>query len=72
MQQKVKKSEKMVKQELKEREEVEKDINKVKIWIQEGREYLLNPMIESDTQLEKLQVCQAYTNYLIQVQAVNM
>lgn len=72
MQQKVKKSEKMVKQELKEREEVEKDINKVKIWIQEGREYLLNPTIESDTQLEKLQVCQTYTNYLIQVQAVNM
>uniref|UniRef100_A0A8C5RJ37 Spectrin repeat containing nuclear envelope protein 1 n=1 Tax=Laticauda laticaudata TaxID=8630 RepID=A0A8C5RJ37_LATLA len=55
MQQKVKKSEKVVKQELKEREEVEKEINKVKTWIQEGREYLLNPTIESDTQLEKLQ-----------------
>lgn len=63
MQQKVKKSEKVVKQELKEREEVEKEINKVKTWIQEGREYLLNPTIESDTQLEKLQVCQTYTNY---------
>ncbi|XP_013912844.1 PREDICTED: nesprin-1-like [Thamnophis sirtalis] len=55
MQQKVKKSEKVVKQELKEREEVEKEINKVKTWIQEGREYLLNPTIESDTQVEKLQ-----------------
>lgn len=63
MQQKVKKSEKVVKQELKEREEVEKEINKVKTWIQEGREYLLNPTIESDTQLEKLQVCQIYINY---------
>lgn len=63
MQQKVKKSEKVVKQELKEREEVEKEINKVKTWIQEGREYLLNPTIESDTQLEKLQVWQTYTNY---------
>uniref|UniRef100_A0A8C5RH19 Spectrin repeat containing nuclear envelope protein 1 n=1 Tax=Laticauda laticaudata TaxID=8630 RepID=A0A8C5RH19_LATLA len=34
---------------------LEKEINKVKTWIQEGREYLLNPTIESDTQLEKLQ-----------------
>ncbi|KAM6459267.1 nesprin-1-like [Liasis olivaceus] len=55
MQQKVKRSGKVVKQELKEREEVEKEINKVKTWIQEGREYLLNPTIESDTQLEQLQ-----------------
>ncbi|XP_060128741.1 nesprin-1 isoform X4 [Zootoca vivipara] len=55
MQQKVKRSGKVVKQELKEREEVEKEINKVKSWIQEAREYLLNPTIEIDPQLEELQ-----------------
>ncbi|XP_078239370.1 nesprin-1 isoform X9 [Pogona vitticeps] len=55
MQQKVKRSAKVVKQELKEREEVEKEINKVKSWIQEAKEYLLNPTIEVDIQLEELQ-----------------
>lgn len=61
MQQKVKRSGKVVKQELKEREEVEREINKVKSWIQDIREYLLNPTIEVDVQLEELQVCQAYS-----------
>ncbi|KAM7172376.1 nesprin-1 isoform 3-T4 [Macrochelys suwanniensis] len=55
MQQKVKKSGKLVKQELKEREEVELEINIVKSWIQETREYLLNPTMEIDAQLEELQ-----------------
>ncbi|XP_059684163.1 nesprin-1-like [Gavia stellata] len=55
MQQKVKKSVKMVKQELKEREEVEAEINIVKSWIQETKEYLLSPDVEVDTQLQELQ-----------------
>lgn len=63
MQQKVKRSGKVVKQELKEREEVEREINKVKAWIQEAREYLLNPTIEIDSQLEELQVCQTYCDF---------
>lgn len=58
MQQKVKKGVKMVKQELKEREEVEADINIVKSWIQETKEYLLSPDVEVDTQLQELQVYQ--------------
>ncbi|KAH0622390.1 hypothetical protein JD844_024656, partial [Phrynosoma platyrhinos] len=55
MQQKVKRSGKVIKQELKEREEVEREINKVKSWIQEAKEYLLNPSTEVNTQLEELQ-----------------
>ncbi|XP_049657213.1 nesprin-1 isoform X17 [Accipiter gentilis] len=55
MQQKVKKGVKMVKQELKEREEVEAEINIVKSWIQETKEYLLSPDTEVDTQLQELQ-----------------
>uniref|UniRef100_A0A8B9MVJ5 Nesprin-1 n=1 Tax=Accipiter nisus TaxID=211598 RepID=A0A8B9MVJ5_9AVES len=55
MQQKVKKGVKMVKQELKEREEVEAEINTVKSWIQETKEYLLSPDTEVDTQLQELQ-----------------
>lgn len=58
MQQKVKKGVKLVKQELKEREEVETQINIVKTWIQETKEYLLNPDVEVDTQLQELQVYQ--------------
>jgi len=58
MQQKVKKGAKMVKQELKEREEVEAEINIVKSWIQETKEYLLSPDAEVDTQLQELQVYQ--------------
>lgn len=64
MQQKVKKGVKMVKQELKEREEVEAEINIVKSWIQETKEYLLSPDTEVDTQLQELQVykiCQFQT-----------
>ncbi|XP_062833321.1 nesprin-1 isoform X16 [Anolis carolinensis] len=55
MQQKVKRSGKVVKQELKERKEVESEINKVKSWIQETKEYLLNPTTEITSQLEELQ-----------------
>ncbi|NWI93355.1 SYNE1 protein, partial [Pitta sordida] len=55
MQQKVKKGVKMVKQELKEREDVEAEINIVKSWIQETKEYLLSPDVEVDTQLQELQ-----------------
>ncbi|XP_010123998.1 PREDICTED: LOW QUALITY PROTEIN: nesprin-1-like, partial [Chlamydotis macqueenii] len=55
MQQKVKKGVKMVKQELKEREEVEAKLNIVKFWIQETKEYLLSPNVEVDTQLQELQ-----------------
>lgn len=58
MQQKVKKGVKMVKQELKEREEVEAEISNVKSWIQETKEYLLSPDVEVDTQLQELQVRQ--------------
>lgn len=67
MQQKVKKSVKLVKQELKEREEVEAQINVVKTWIQETKEYLLNPDVEVDTQLQELkvyQICQ-FLNYSV-------
>lgn len=56
MQQKVKKNGKLVRQELKEREEVEIEINIVKSWIQETKEYLLNPTMEVDAQLQELQV----------------
>lgn len=67
MQQKVKKGVKMVKQELKEREEVEAEINIVKSWIQETKEYLLSPDVEVDTQLQELQVYQIcqFLNYNI-------
>lgn len=50
----------MVKQELKEREEVEAEINIVKSWIQETKEYLLSPDVEVDTQLQELQVYQIH------------
>lgn len=60
MQQKVKKGMKMVKQELKEREEVEAEINIVKSWIQETKEYLLSPDAEVDIQLQELQVYQIF------------
>lgn len=48
----------MVKQELKEREEVEAEINIVKSWIQETKEYLLSPDAEVDIRLQELQVYQ--------------
>lgn len=48
----------MVKEELKEREEVEAEINIVKSWIQETKEYLLSPDAEVDIQLQELQVYQ--------------
>lgn len=67
MQQKVKNSVKLVKQELKDREEVEAQINVVKTWIQETKEYLLSPNVELDTQLQELkvyQICQ-FLNYSV-------
>ncbi|KAM9666884.1 nesprin-1 isoform 11-T14 [Trichechus inunguis] len=56
MQEKVKNNGKLVKQELKEREVVETQINSVKSWVQETKEYLGNPTIEIDAQLEELQI----------------
>lgn len=56
MQEKVKNTGKVVKQELKEREVVETQINSVKSWVQETKEYLGNPTIEIDAHLEELQV----------------
>lgn len=75
MQQKVKKGMKMVKQELKEREEVEAEINIVKSWIQETKEYLLSPDAEVDIQLQELQVghicqllnCNVYLHFILLV-----
>ncbi|KAM8787975.1 nesprin-1-like isoform 3-T3 [Rhynchonycteris naso] len=55
MQDKVRTNGKAVKQELKDREAVETQINSVKSWIQETKEYLGNPTIEIDAQLEELQ-----------------
>ncbi|XP_074043952.1 nesprin-1 isoform X5 [Macrotis lagotis] len=54
MQEKVKKNGKLVKQELKDREVVETKIHSVKSWIQETKEYLVNPTMEIDAQLEEL------------------
>lgn len=56
MQEKVRKNGKVIKQELKDREVVETQINSVKSWVQETKEYLGNPTIEIDDQLEELQV----------------
>uniref|UniRef100_A0A8C2USB2 Nesprin-1 n=1 Tax=Chinchilla lanigera TaxID=34839 RepID=A0A8C2USB2_CHILA len=56
MQEKVKSNGKLVKQELQEREVVENQINSVKSWVQETKEYLGNPTIEIDAQLEELQI----------------
>uniref|UniRef100_A0A2K5HVU4 Spectrin repeat containing nuclear envelope protein 1 n=1 Tax=Colobus angolensis palliatus TaxID=336983 RepID=A0A2K5HVU4_COLAP len=56
MQEKVKTNGKLVKQELKDREMVETQINSVKCWVQETKEYLGNPTIEIDAQLEELQI----------------
>uniref|UniRef100_A0A287DEW2 Spectrin repeat containing nuclear envelope protein 1 n=1 Tax=Ictidomys tridecemlineatus TaxID=43179 RepID=A0A287DEW2_ICTTR len=55
MQEKVKNNGKLVKQELQDREAVETQINSVKSWVQETKEYLGNPTIEVDAQLEELQ-----------------
>lgn len=56
MHQKAKNNRKVVKRELKEREVVETQINSVKSWVQETKEYLGNPTIEIDAQLEELRV----------------
>lgn len=65
MQQKVKKGMKMVKQELKECEEVEAEINIVKSWIQETKEYLLSPDAEVDIRLQELQVYQISKSHFL-------
>nr|XP_023420318.1 nesprin-1 isoform X2 [Cavia porcellus] len=56
MQEKVKSNGKLVRQELQEREVVETQINSVKSWVQETKEYLGNPTIEVDAQLQELQI----------------
>ncbi|GCB70645.1 hypothetical protein scyTo_0005735, partial [Scyliorhinus torazame] len=52
--QKIRKSRKMVQQELKEREEVESELNVIKQWLHETREYLLNPTSDAVTELREL------------------
>ncbi|XP_055981911.1 nesprin-1 isoform X7 [Sorex fumeus] len=56
MQEKIKSNGNLVKQELKEREMVETQINSVKSWVRETKEYLENPTIEIDAQLEELKI----------------
>ncbi|EPQ19233.1 Nesprin-1 [Myotis brandtii] len=56
MQEKVRSHGKVVKRELKDREGVETQINSVKSWVRETKEYLENPTIEIDAQLEELQI----------------
>ncbi|CAH7312413.1 unknown_gene_12013 [Phodopus roborovskii] len=56
MQDKVKTHGKSVKQELQGREAVEAQINAVKSWVRETKEYLGNPTIETDTQLQELKI----------------
>ncbi|XP_022415225.1 nesprin-1 isoform X17 [Delphinapterus leucas] len=56
IQEKVKKNKKVLRQELKEREVVETQINSVKSWVQETKEYLGNPTIGIDAQLEELKI----------------
>lgn len=65
MQEKVKKNGKIVKQELKEREVVETQISSVKSWVQETKEYLGNPTIEIDAQLEELKVPNSFPRLII-------
>lgn len=43
-------------QELREREDVEKELSVVKVWIQETRELLLNPTPDIDSLLQELEV----------------
>lgn len=43
-------------QELRDREEVEKELSVVKAWIQETRELLLNPTPDIDSLLQELEV----------------
>ena len=65
MQEKVKKNGKIVKQEVKEREVVETQISSVKSWVQETKEYLGNPTIEIDAQLEELKVQNSFPRLII-------
>ncbi|KAM9316746.1 nesprin-1-like [Gastrophryne carolinensis] len=58
MQQKVKKSRKLVKQELKERADVERELNMVKVWIKDSHNRLLNSASIPDMQLEEWQLLQ--------------
>uniref|UniRef100_A0A4W3HCF8 Nesprin-1 n=1 Tax=Callorhinchus milii TaxID=7868 RepID=A0A4W3HCF8_CALMI len=52
--QKIKKSKKMVQQELKDREDVGNELHKIKQWLQETKEYLQKPLADADTQLQEL------------------
>lgn len=45
-----------VAQELREREEVEKELSVVKVWIQQSRELLLNPTQDIESLLHQLEV----------------
>ncbi|XP_045150652.1 nesprin-1 [Echinops telfairi] len=56
MQEKVRSNRKLLKQELKEREEVETRINSVKTWVRETKDYLGNPTMETDAHLKELQI----------------
>lgn len=56
MQEKIKSNGNLVKQELKERDMVETQINSVKSWVRETKEYLENPTIDIDAQLKELKV----------------
>ncbi|XP_016071417.1 PREDICTED: nesprin-1 [Miniopterus natalensis] len=56
LQEEVRRSGKLLKQELKDRDAVETHINSVKSWVRETKEYLGNPTIEIDAQLEELQM----------------
>lgn len=67
MQQKVKKSKKLVEQELKEREDVEKELNVVKAWIRDTKDTLLNSASEADMQLEEFQVQCCYKKIQYQI-----
>ncbi|XP_075718991.1 nesprin-1 isoform X3 [Rhinoderma darwinii] len=72
MQQKVKKSKKLVEQELKERENVEKELNIVKAWISDTKDTLRNSTSEGDTQLEEFQVlCQELNSHRQKVEKLS-
>lgn len=49
-------------QELRDRDEVEKELSVVKAWIQETREVLLNPTPDIDSLLQELEVNVSHHN----------
>lgn len=52
-------------QELRDRDEVEKELSVVKAWIQETREVLLNPTPDIDSLLQELEVTVSHHNIKI-------